>query len=158
MYFQLYMRKTFSQPYLNNIAVIFQACGRSLLILILFNFTNMRFHLSKSFLMFLKLNKDVFCTIIVTTRQITASSFDISIHPTNHAPIVEKRGGPWCMRRCLEARLLHPAQCHALCQKPNMESFCSAHALCSVQPTLEAELNIVLYTFYPRNNVKHIHI
>jgi len=28
---------------------------------------------------------------------------------------VQKRGGPWCMRRCLEARLLHPAQCHALC-------------------------------------------
>ena len=34
---------------------------------------------------------------------------------TPYSVIVSKRGGPWCMRRCLEARLLHPAQCHALC-------------------------------------------
>jgi len=34
---------------------------------------------------------------------------------TQEAIQVQKRGGPWCMRRCLEARLLHPAQCHALC-------------------------------------------
>lgn len=27
---------------------------------------------------------------------------------------VQKRG-PGCMRRCLEARILHPAQCHSLC-------------------------------------------
>ena len=27
---------------------------------------------------------------------------------------VAKRG-PGCMRRCLGARILHPAQCHALC-------------------------------------------
>jgi len=27
---------------------------------------------------------------------------------------IQKRG-PGCMRRCLEARILHPAQCHSLC-------------------------------------------
>lgn len=47
-----------------------------------------------------------------TTREIPS---DNRSRPREQSQIKIGKRGPGCMRRCLEARLLHPAQCHALC-------------------------------------------